>query len=286
MTIAGGTRLIPAPNSVVKVTPACWLAVPSQVKSAAATPLDKQEDAGHQEPSPEPGRTRDRSNQDVVEPALGLFGAGSGDLAGGKEGDQDREDQEARAEHSTCAGPRRSELGKDLLGRTRESGTGRPGDKPEEKRRQGDRHPPADDTGPLHSDGKPRRAEEQPEMGPGVHPVRHDALSDVTPAREGDSADGEQGAEADDRQEGQGLRRGERLELLDPAQRGDPDQPVEAHSGVGDQAEGIAHAEEGRSEGGGLAAGGRQLAGDGPDGEEHDRRCHHGQGEVQRGTSQ
>ena len=88
----------------------------------------------------------------------------------------------------------------------------------------------------------------------------------------------------DDRQKGQGMRRGERLELLDPAQRGDPDQPMEAHSGVGDEAEGIAHPEEGSAKGGGLAAGGRQLAGDGPDDQEHDRRCHHGQGEVQRGS--
>ena len=285
MTIAGATRLIPAPNSVVKVTPACWLAVPSQVKSAAAAPLTSRKAQATKSRPPSQDVRETGSNQDVVEPALGLFGAGSGDLAGGKKGDQDREDQKARAEHSTCASPRRSELGKDLLGRTRESGTSRPGDKAKEKRRQGDRHPPADDTRPLHSDGKPRRAEEQPEMGPGVHPVRHDALSDVTPAREGDSANGEQGAEADDRQEGQGLRRRERLELLDPAQRGDPDQPMEAHSGIGDQADGIAHAEEGRSNGSGLAAGGRQLAGDGPDGDEHDRRCHHGQGEVQRGSS-
>ena len=121
-------------------------------------------------------------------------------------------------------------------------------------------------------------------MGPCVHPVGHDALPDVTPAGKSDGADSKQGAEADDRQEGQGLRRGERLELLDPAQRGGPDQPVEAHPGVRDQAEGIAHPEEGGAEGGGLAAGGGQLAGDGPDGQEHDGCRHHGQGEVQRGT--
>ena len=157
-------------------------------------------------------------------------------------------------------------------------------DKPEEQCGQGGRNPPADDTGPLHSDGESRRTEEQSEMGLCMRSVGHDALPDVTPAGKGDRANGKQGTEGDDRQEGQRFRGSERLELLDPAQRRSPDQPVEAHSGVCDQAEGVADPEEGGAEGGGLAAGGRKLAGEGPDGQEHDSCSHHCQGEVQRGT--
>ena len=89
---------------------------------------------------------------------------------------------------------------------------------------------------------------------------------------------------ADDRQQGQGLGRGERLELLHPAERGGPDQSVETQAGVGDQPHAVADPEEHRREGGRLAAGGRQLAGHGPDGEEHGGGRHHGQGEVERGA--
>ena len=84
--------------------------------------------------------------------------------------------------------------------------------------------------------------------------------------------------------EGQGLGRGEGLELLHPAERGGPDQPVEAHARIGDQPQGVADPEEGGPEGGGLATGGGQLAGHGTDGEEHDGGGHHGQGEVERGS--
>ena len=50
---------------------------------------------------------------------------------------------------------------------------------------------------------------------------------------------------------------------------------MEAHAGVGDQAQGIAHPEERRGVGSGLAACCGELARDGPDGQEHDRPGHH-----------
>ena len=55
-----------------------------------------------------------------------------------------------------------------------------------------------------------------------------------------DDTDGE----ADDRHEGQGLGGGERPELLHPTERRRPDQPVQAHSGVGDHPNGVGDAEE------------------------------------------
>ena len=220
----------------------------------------------------------------MVEPALRLLAAGRGDLACGKEGNENSEDEEAGAQNSRRAGPRRPEFGEDLFGRTGEGGTSGLRDKTEEQRGKRGRNPPADDTGPLHSDGESRRTGEQSEMGLCLRSVGHDALPDVTPAGEGDRANGKHGTEGDDRQEGQRFRGSEWLELLDPSQRRSPNQPVEAHSGVCDQAEGVADPEEGGAKGGGLAAGGRKLARDGPDGQEHDSSSHHGQGEVQRGT--
>ena len=57
---------------------------------------------------------------------------------------------------------------------------------------------------------------------------------------------------------------------------------MEAHAGIGEQAQRVGDAEHDGGERRGLAAGGGQLAGDRADGQEHHRRGHHGQGEVQR----
>ena len=132
--------------------------------------------------------------------------------------------------------PLGSELGEHLFDGARDRGARRLRDEPVEERRQADGHPPADDRGPQQS-GSPVR------VGPKSSPrwasacARSGTMLAPTsrvPARCTATAASDRG-EGDDRHEGQGLGRGERLELLHPAERGGPDQPVEAHAGVGDQ---------------------------------------------------
>ena len=57
----------------------------------AANAAHQKHDDGHEEPSPEPRRSGHRPRQEVVEPAARLLRTRRGDLAGGDEGDQDRQ---------------------------------------------------------------------------------------------------------------------------------------------------------------------------------------------------
>ena len=88
----------------------------------------------------------------------------------------------------------------------------------------------------------------------------------------------------DDRKQGQGLGRGERLQLLHPSERRSPDQSVKTHTSIGDEPNAVADSEEHGPERGRLPAGSCQLAGHGPNGKEHGSSGHQGQGEVDRGT--
>ena len=142
---------------------------------------------GHRESSPEPGRTSDRSHQHVVKPALGLLGAGRGDLACGEEGNENREDEKARAEDSMAPEPGAPSLEKTSLD---EPESVVPADLAMSPKSSADKdvdtHQPmtlarcirmASPVGPKSS-----------QSGPGVRPVGHDAFPDVTPARKGDRA--------------------------------------------------------------------------------------------------
>ena len=110
----GGTRLMPAPSRVTMLSPACWVAAPSQANTPAATPATDRTAEGHQRPAAEPRRARDGTHQEVVEPPGRLLGARRRHLAGGDEADQDGEHQEAHAEHGVGPGPDGAELGEDL----------------------------------------------------------------------------------------------------------------------------------------------------------------------------
>ena len=260
MAMAGGTRFTPASSRVVRLTPACWLAAPSQAKTPAATPLARSTTTATTSLPPshdarETGRTRRWSSR-----PLGLLGTRRGELAGGDEGHQDGQDEEAHAEHGVGAGPRRAELGEHLLDRRpRDRGAGRLGDEPVQQRRHGDGHPPADDRGPHQPDGQPVGPESSRRCGSLVaRSGRMLAPTSREPARRTATTASTRG-EGDDRHEGQRLGRGEGSELLDPAERRGPDQSVQAHAGVGDHPHGVGDAEEDRGVGGGLAPGRRRV---------------------------
>ena len=65
-------------------------------------------------------------------------------------------------------------------------------------------------------------------------PVRHDARPHVAGAGKAHGGDRQHSGEGDDRQEGQRFGGGEGSEFLHPTERGRPDQPVKADSGIGD----------------------------------------------------
>ena len=103
---AGGTRFTPASSSVVKLTPACWLAAPSQAKTPASTPLTRRTATATSEPAAEPRRAGDRTDQEVVEPAPRLLGDRAAvSWPAADEGHQDGQDEEAHAEHGVGTGP-------------------------------------------------------------------------------------------------------------------------------------------------------------------------------------
>ncbi len=104
-------------------------------------------------------------NQHVVEPALGLLGAGRGDLACGKEGNENCEDEEAGAKDSTAPVPVAPSLEKTSLDEPESVVPADLAMSPKSSAAKDDGNPPGDDTGPLHSDGESRRTEEQSEMG-------------------------------------------------------------------------------------------------------------------------
>ena len=118
-------------------------------------------------------------------------------------------------------------------------------------------------------------------MGTAGGPVRNDALPDVAGAREVDRDDGQNCGEDDDRKKGEGLGRGQGLQLLHPTERRYPDQSVQAQSRVGDHPDGVRNTEERRGIGGSLASGRTELAGEGTDRQEHDGGRHDGQREIQ-----
>ena len=152
-----------------------------------------------------------------------------------------------------------------------------------EERRERDGDAPAEDGGPHHPDRETRRPREQSELRPGVRRVRQDAGADVTSAGEEHRTGSDHQRECEDGQQRRRTGRRQGLELLDPAEGAQPDQPVQADAGIGDHPDGVGHPQEDGGEGGGLAAGSRQLARERADGEEHAACRHHGQGEEEGG---
>ena len=123
----------------------------------------------------------------------------------GQEGDEKSEDEEAGGENSWHAGPRSSEFGKDLFGRTGEGGPSGLHDEPKSSADKAmETHQPMTLARCIRMASCRRTEEEQSEMGLCVRSVGHDALPDVRAfTGEGHRANDKQGSEGDDRRESQ-----------------------------------------------------------------------------------
>jgi hypothetical protein len=127
------------------------------------------------------------------------------------------------------------------------------------------------------------RTSEQPQVRRTVGAVGQDAATHVAAAGEPHGESGEPDREGGDGQQRPGVARRQGCELLDPAKRGEPREGVQADPGVADHAQPVAGAEDGGTVARRGPPGGRQLAGEGAHGEEHDRRAHQGEGQEQGG---
>ena len=140
----------------------CWLAAPTHAKTPAPTPLSTRTTKATTSRATEPRCAGQRSGQKEVEPAAGLLRTCGGELPGADESDQDRQEEKTYAEHGLGAGSRCSELGEHLMDRrTRYRAPGRFGDQAVQPPRNGDGHPPANDSRSDHPYRQAHRSGEE-----------------------------------------------------------------------------------------------------------------------------
>ena len=241
----------------------------------------------HQHPFSEPPSARDGTYEEMLEVTVALLFSCRGRLPDRDEGDEQRNDQKRHSEIRLSPRPMRAQLPEYLLDarRARECASRLLGDESQQESRGGDRAGPSDKRRTSQAQGQPHQPREQPGVRFRARPVGQDARAEVSAPGEMHGNRNQRSGESHDRQQSQRSRRGERLELLHPAERCCPSQPGEAGAGVGDHPQRVRGAESRSRVPCGLPPGGGQLARQGAGGEEdggarddRDREEAHGQG--------
>ena len=135
---------------------------------------------------------------------------------------------------------------------------------------------------PRQADTEAELPAEEREPGGAVGAVGQHARPHVARAGQRDGGDREHCRCGEEREQWHGVVRGQRGEPLDPAERGEPDEPVHPDAGVAEHAQAVADAEHDGAVTGGAAPGRGQLARHCADREEQKRRTGEGQCQEER----